>query len=509
MIEDETFRGVNLQHLFLNGNRHIQLQVGSFNGLATTGLYLHDCSLADLSADVLVPLNTTVRYLWLNGNELTCLDRRLEPLFAGLQHLRLGANPLQCDCSTAWLKHLFDASPEIFRGSPAPSCRGPSRMRSMSFNGTSVDQFSCISPQFTRAEVIFNGTVGRLACAASGDPAPTVYWIQPSGRATRHDVSGQQPLQQQQQQQPVVKDDRARYSNDDGIGENEGVLTVDTADASNRFHGMYICIANNAAGNVTLTINLPPAGTPLHRLLSIDSLDQSATQPMTSSSSTVISVPPTTTLPVFRKERYPDVRADRRTADQMPVRGSNTAVGDEDGKSPVPRRTHRQRTGTAIIDDAPTGRLFTLSELVGAVVGTHIATLLFCLLVVWLCYATRCISRFMQRRARRIYERRLAAAAACGGGVGGHGSSSSYADSSVETLCVAGGGVNGRGNGVNADSYCNGDGVGCGGGLGRHRGGKLTSPHASPPPEAVYLNGLGHLPYMDYVDLRNGRLSRR
>jgi hypothetical protein len=276
VIEDETFRGVNLQHLFLNGNRHIQLMSGSFQGLSTTGLYLHDCSLTSLSPDVLAPLNATVRYLWLNGNDLDRVDRRVAPLFAGLQHLRLGANPLRCDCSTVWLKQFFDASADVFRNSPPPSCRGPPRLRGRLFNESTVDEFRCVAPQFTRAEAVFNGTVGRLVCAAAGDPAPTVYWIQPSGRATRHEARLTQPqqLSPQQQQQPAVpvaverdaaKDDGGLYDGGGG-GENEGVLTVDVTESGVRMHGMYICIATNSAGNVTLTINLPPAGTPLSRL---------------------------------------------------------------------------------------------------------------------------------------------------------------------------------------------------------------------------------------------------
>lgn len=74
-IKDYTFRGLTLDHLFLNGNRQIQLEAGSFDGLITAGLYLHDCSLRRLRADVLAPLNMTLRNLWVNGNDIERVDR--------------------------------------------------------------------------------------------------------------------------------------------------------------------------------------------------------------------------------------------------------------------------------------------------------------------------------------------------------------------------------------------------------------------------------------------------
>jgi hypothetical protein len=81
VITDNTFRGLTLDHLFLNGNRQIQLEPGSFEGLVTAGLYLHDCSIKSIRSDVLAPLNVTLRNLWLNGNELDRLDKCVCPVF--------------------------------------------------------------------------------------------------------------------------------------------------------------------------------------------------------------------------------------------------------------------------------------------------------------------------------------------------------------------------------------------------------------------------------------------
>jgi len=490
VIEDDTFRGISLQHLFLNGNRHIQLLSGSFQGLSTNGLYLHDCSLASLPPEILAPLNSTIRYLWLNGNDLDLVDRRLAPLFNGLQHLRLGANPLRCDCSTIWLKQFYDTSPDVFRGSPAPSCRSPARLRTRSFNESTIDEFRCIAPQFTRAEAVFNGSVGRLVCAAAGYPAPTVYWIQPSGRATRHEAKSLQQQHRQLVVQPIAGLTESNAMKEDIVGlpdvvdggENEGVLNVDVAEQGIRMHGMYICIAANSAGNVTLTINLPPAGTPLSRLPVPPVVVDDERQETSTTTSSLLTPPPPA-----------GVRVDRRTAlEASTAIGPNAdCVSGSVRPSPSSRAEGSEPAVGVSGADLRTGsRLFTLTELVGAIVGTHVATLLVCLLAAWLCYVTRCTSRVVQRRARRIYERRGGSRSATNTSGAVYTGCDIGCAGSGETLCVGG-------SSRPTSGSC----------------GKLSplvhSPCSSPPPEAVYLNGLGHLPYLEYVDLRGGRIQRR
>jgi len=113
-IPDGAFHGLTLQHLFLNGNSGIRLLRGSFEGLVTSGLYLHDCALQKLLPDTLSPLNGTLVNLWLNANRLTGIDRNLASVFRQLSHLRLGANPLHCGCDALWLKRLYDSQGECF-----------------------------------------------------------------------------------------------------------------------------------------------------------------------------------------------------------------------------------------------------------------------------------------------------------------------------------------------------------------------------------------------------------
>jgi len=347
-----TFAGLALQHLFLNGNRHVQLVPGSFDGLITTGLYLHDCSLSRLSADVLTPLNATLRYLWLNGNELTVVDVGLRPLFDSLSHLRLGSNPLHCNCETAWLKDTFDRSPDTFRGAAAPSCLTPVRLRGRYFGDIRPSDFRCQPPAFSDIETAFGADAGgaRLRCTAVGDPAPTLYWIQPSGKTTRYEA-------------PVG----------DNTRRNVGLLTVRETDAgssdASTLFGMYICVANNEAGNVTLTINVSWPFASSNHVGSTVAGGEFQT-PLLPPSNAVAVPTSRTTLDPARLGNYTviDVTA--------------SADGDEQAELAVGDRQ----------------RLFTVTELVCAIIGTHIGTLALCLIALPLLYRRR---RWVAERDKR------------------------------------------------------------------------------------------------------------
>lgn len=337
ILQDFTFRGLQLQHLFLNGNRNIQLRAKSFAGLETTGLYLHDCSLKRLQPDVMFQLNLTLRYLWLNGNELERLDKKLLPLFQTLSHLRLGSNPLHCNCEVIWLKEFYDKNGEIFKGAPPPSCLTPQKLRGKFFNTLSLFDFRCSPPVFNNIDAVFDASQGRLRCTASGDPAPTLFWIQPSGESSRYSPP---------------QDDEARS--------NEGVLAIapsTPSDGRDDLSGMYICLAFNDAGNVTLTLNVswPHLRNGL-RHHHHEHLPATVPVPVTHITSTTL--PP-------------------------PSKPAKTSQSHDNDVNNVSNRSTYNLTALNMYElHRRSGeRLFNLTELVGAVIGTHVCTLLLCLVL--------------------------------------------------------------------------------------------------------------------------------
>ena len=309
-VPHRAFYGLTLQHLFLNGNDDIRLLPDSFEGLVTSGLYLHDCALQVLPSETLSPLNGTLVNLWLNGNRLTSVDRRLDTVFSQLSHLRLGANPLHCGCEVVWLKQLYDRQGgATFRGAEPPTCWTPARLRDKHFDQLTPADLHCTAPSFGNINAVldWSGT-GRLLCTATGQPTPTIYWITPSGKTRRFDARTPQT-------------NRKSDSTVGRIGHNKGELSISNFEAQS---GLYICVAKNQVGNVTLTVNV-----------SWPESSRSSSQRASLSDSHKLSVQ----LPATLEPPRDDVRYD----------------------------------ATQVTDAV---RLFTVSELVAAVVITHLCTVL-------------------------------------------------------------------------------------------------------------------------------------
>jgi len=326
VIPHRAFYGLTLQHLFLNGNHDIRLQPGSFDGLVTSGLYLHDCALQVLLPDTLLPLNGTLVNLWLNGNRLTGVDRRLSSIFSQLSHLRLGANPLHCGCETFWLKTLYDRQGgATFRGAEPPTCWTPRRLRDRHFDQLTSDDLQCSAPSFGNIDAVLHwkGT-GRLRCTATGQPTPTIYWIRPSGRTRRFDVRTNRDT------------DSVPVERDGGGGRNEGVVSINYAEEES---GLYICVAKNSVGNVTLTMNVSVTHGPTRST-------SSAAVPVSSTVSESLAAP--------------------NWGSPTPLSVINVATVDQ----------HRYHSEQELAETTDELRLFTVFELVAAVVGTHLCTVM-------------------------------------------------------------------------------------------------------------------------------------
>lgn len=353
VIEPETFRGLSLQHLFLNGNRNLVLVPDSFAGFLTTGLYLHDCSLVRVDPVVLQTLNATMRYLWLNGNDMERIDTDFRSVFSTLLHLRLGTNPLECGCGAVWLKAFFDENGEIFRGSLPPSCLTPRKLRGRYFNEISPFDLRCRAPQFTAVEAHFGPDATRLRCSASGLPVPVLYWTEPTGSTERFAPPSE--------------------GGDDWVQDHEAVLTVPLPPEANRLAHVtenYICSASNDAGNVTLTISVP----------------STAVTSANGSTTSLNSVTPVGTE--GRAIQYSIITRSSPLRISVPDLGRSESdprlLSYLEPNETQPEYSRRQRR---------TERTFSLAELAWAVMLTHFATMIVCLLVIFLVF-------YVRRRAR-------------------------------------------------------------------------------------------------------------
>lgn len=258
-IAGYTFSGSHLEHLFLNGNRRLALVRSSFAGLSVSGLYLHDCGLTQLSADSLQPLVGELRTLWIQANQIQRLGPELNSLVTSLAEFRVSPNPLHCDCELLWLKQLYDAYREdrpradwgrrlAFTGNQPPACTTPEPLADRFISDLSVSDFRCQLPVFSDVDAEFDGSSGRLRCAAAGSPRPEVRWVQwPS-----------------YQPSAIVEVSQISYELEGhGVAEvvlehrhDEGVQTSPTS--------VFSCVASNAAGNVSLAVTVQPRAAGSH-----------------------------------------------------------------------------------------------------------------------------------------------------------------------------------------------------------------------------------------------------
>ncbi|XP_028331087.1 leucine-rich repeat and fibronectin type-III domain-containing protein 4 [Gouania willdenowi] len=251
---------VNLQHLIINNNQLIKISTQAFDDFLLT---LEDL---DLSYNNLkrVPWESiqnmaSLHTLNLDHNlidhiaegvfgelyKLARLDmtsnrlRTLPPdsLFARSQtgaisptpyntiiSLNFGGNPLHCNCELLWLRRLI-------RKDDMETCATPSHLAGRYFWSIPEEEFTCEPPLITRHTNnlwVLEGQRATLKCRAIGDPEPVVHWVSPDDRILANTSR------------------TSSFSN----GTLDILITVVRDD------GAYTCIAINAAGEATATVEL-------------------------------------------------------------------------------------------------------------------------------------------------------------------------------------------------------------------------------------------------------------
>ncbi|XP_006011631.1 leucine-rich repeat and fibronectin type-III domain-containing protein 2 [Latimeria chalumnae] len=260
-IEDDILRGLlNLQHLILNNNQLNTISDDAFEDFFFTledldlsynnlqrvpwdaikkMVNLHQLSLDHNLIDYIdegtfVDLQKLAR-LDLTSNRLQKLPP--DPIFARSQmsvftatpyapplSLSFGGNPLHCNCELLWLRRL-DREDEM------ETCASPSSLKGRYFWYIGEEEFVCEPPlitQHTHKLLVLEGQTASLKCKAIGDPIPVIHWVAPDDRLLGNSSR------------------TAVYDN----GTLEILITTP------KDYGTFTCIAANAAGESTASVEL-------------------------------------------------------------------------------------------------------------------------------------------------------------------------------------------------------------------------------------------------------------
>ncbi|KAK7110466.1 hypothetical protein V1264_014335 [Littorina saxatilis] len=335
-LADYTFRGLHLKHLFINDNKGIQLSSEAFEGMSTQGMYMHNCGISKLSVKVMSPLNGTLRTLWLYQNDFESFSEEWLYLFNTLGHLRLGRNPFHCNCEIGWLQKFFSKHNSVFSGGELPSCSTPALVRNKPFSNLTADDFRCELPTFRNVDAVFDREMGKLTCQARGDPTPTLYWIRPDGTTeTYYSTPGEDTDQ------------------------NEGVMYMTNVKLTDS--ARYKCVASNPAGNVTFSLNVVWPSTPT-----------TLTPPQAPKDNVIVA--DATSQPSGRQFRDEAAKGKKYDGGDWQVNqpgmklGSKVEEGGQGGADGVRRERGKGEVRFSMVD------------IVGAVVGTFLLTVLLCVL---------------------------------------------------------------------------------------------------------------------------------
>nr|XP_042121733.1 leucine-rich repeat and fibronectin type-III domain-containing protein 2 isoform X3 [Peromyscus maniculatus bairdii] len=260
-LGEDTLRGlVNLQHLIVNNNQlggiaddafedflltleDLDLSYNNLHGLPWDSVRrmvnLHQLSLDHnlldhIAEGTFADLQKLAR-LDLTSNRLQKLPP--DPIFARSQASLLtatpfapplsfsfGGNPLHCNCELLWLRRLE-------RDDDLETCGSPGGLKGRYFWHIREEEFVCEPPlitQHTHKLLVLEGQAATLKCKAIGDPSPLIHWVAPDDR--------------------LVGNSSRTAVYDNG--------TLDILITTSQDSGAFTCIAANAAGEATASVEV-------------------------------------------------------------------------------------------------------------------------------------------------------------------------------------------------------------------------------------------------------------
>ncbi|MBN3321136.1 LRFN1 protein, partial [Atractosteus spatula] len=268
-IKNDHFKGlINLRHLILGNNQIHHVAPASFDEFLGTieDLDLSYNNLQTLPWEAIARM-TNINTLTLDHNlidhieagtftllsKLVRLDmtsnrlRKLPPdsLFQNAQVLTdakgsnpsslavsFGGNPLHCNCELLWLRRLT-------REDDLETCASPEHLMDKYFWSIQEEEFICEAPLITKhyasKPFVTEGQGVTLKCKAVGDPDPTIHWRSPDGK--------------------LVHNNSRTILYDNG--------TLDILITTLKDSGHFNCVASNAAGIATASVEVKMVPLPL------------------------------------------------------------------------------------------------------------------------------------------------------------------------------------------------------------------------------------------------------
>ncbi|TRY85572.1 hypothetical protein DNTS_001203 [Danionella cerebrum] len=265
LINSDQLKGlINLRHLILGNNQIHSVQSSSFDEFVSTieDLDLSYNNLRTLPWEAIGRM-TNINTLTLDHNlidhigagtftlltKLVRLDmtsNRLQTLPPDtlFQHAQMiassatrltvsfGGNPLHCNCELLWLRRLT-------REDHLETCASPQHLIDRYFWSIQEEEFICEPPLITKHQVtkpfVMEGQGVMLKCKALGDPEPAIHWRFPDGK--------------------MVHNSSRTILYDNGTLE---ILITTLKDS-----GAFNCVASNAAGIATATVEVQMIPLPL------------------------------------------------------------------------------------------------------------------------------------------------------------------------------------------------------------------------------------------------------
>lgn len=256
-LEPDTFLGnERLRILILSGNPLGGLKSHQFPVLQhLRNLELQRCSLTDIHGQAFVRL-LGLESLKLDGNELEYLEASVISSLPRLKTLTLDGNRWSCDCRLRGFRTwLIPETPSKLYSVPQ-SCSKPERLKGRRWEEVKPVEFACEPEVFVLASTIQEETNGNLslACLATGDPEPEVWWQLNGGpvnltRANDQPYLGTYVSHVSSDANYVLYTEKTERSTD--RWSNLTVYNASDGDA-----GEYACFAKNIAGLARDTVSV-------------------------------------------------------------------------------------------------------------------------------------------------------------------------------------------------------------------------------------------------------------